>query len=159
KIGTGSITAAVTAALAFLCTLLADYVGVAELGIIAAAGILLCALATFFVLPALISLADQNTDPGRLPKPLEWNLPRGILPKFPLATLGVSAVVILGVGSQIVRIENHRILPRLRFDANLLNLQAQDADSVRLEHRLAEESSNPLLYAVSVADSERQMRE
>ena len=159
KIGTGSITAAVTAALAFLCTLLADYVGVAELGIIAAAGILLCALATFFVLPALISLADQNTDSGRLPKPLEWNLPRGFLGRFPLATLAVSAVVILGVGSQIVRIENHHILPRLRFDSNLLNLQAQDAESVRLERRLSEESSNPLLYAVSVADSERQMRE
>jgi predicted RND superfamily exporter protein len=159
KIGTASITAAVTAALAFLCTLLADYVGVAELGIIAAAGILLCALATFFVLPALISLADQNTDASRLPKPLEWNLPRGILGRFPLVTLAVSAVVILGVGSQIVRIENHRILPRLRFDSNLLNLQAQDAESVRLERRLSEESSNPLLYAVSVADSERQMRE
>jgi predicted RND superfamily exporter protein len=159
KIGTGTITAAVTAALAFLCTLLADYVGVAELGIIAAAGILLCALATFFVLPALISLADQNADSGRMPKPLEWNVPRKLLGRFPLATLAVSAVVVIGVGSQIVKIENHRIVPRLRFDSNLLNLQAQDAESVRLERRLSEESSNPLLFAVSVADSERQMRE
>ncbi len=132
KIGTGTITAAVTAALAFLCTLLADYVGVAELGIIAAAGIILCALATFFVLPALISLADQNTDSARLPKPLEGNLPRRLLGRFPLATLGVSAAVVLVVGLQVVkfeRFENHRILPRLRFDSNLLNLQAQDAES------------------------------
>jgi predicted RND superfamily exporter protein len=159
KIGTGTITAAVTASLAFLCTLLADYVGVAELGIIAAAGILLCALATFFVLPALISLADQNTDAARLPKPLEWSVPRKLLGRFPLATLAVSAVIVLGVGSQVVKFENRRIVPRLRFDSNLLNLQAQDAESVRLERRLSEESSNPLLYAVSVADSERQMRE
>jgi uncharacterized protein len=159
KIGTGTITAAVTAALAFLCTLLTDHVGVAELGIIAAAGIILCALATFFVLPALISLADQNTDSSRLPKPLEGNLPRRLLGRFPLITLAVSAAVVLVVGLQIVKFEHRRIVPRLRFDANLLNLQAQDADSVRLERRLFEESSNPLLYAVSVADSERQMRE
>lgn len=159
KIGTGSITAAVTAALAFLCTLLTDYVGVAELGIIAAAGILLCALATFFVLPALISLGDQNADPARLPKPLEWNVPRTLLGRFPLGTLAVSAVVVVVVGLQVVKFENRRIVPRIRFDSNLLNLQAQDADSVRLERRLSEESSNPLLYAVSIADSERQMRE
>ena len=159
KIGTGTITAAVTAALAFLCTLLTDHVGVAELGIIAAAGIMLCALATFFVLPALISLADQNTDSSRLPKPLEGNVPRRLLGRFPLVTLAVSAAMVLVVGLQVVKFEHRRIVPRLRFDANLLNLQAQDADSVRLERRLFEESSNPLLYAVSVADSERQMRE
>jgi uncharacterized protein len=159
KIGTGTITAAVTAALAFLCTLLTDHVGVAELGIIAAAGIVLCALATFFVLPALISLADQNADPGRLPKPLEGNVSRRLLGRFPLVTLAVSAAVVVVVGLQVVKFEHRRIVPRLRFDANLLNLQAQDAESVRLARRLFEESSNPLLYAVSVADSERQMRE
>ncbi len=35
----------------------------------------------------------------------------------------------------------------------------RNSESVRLEKRLYEESSSPLLYAVSVADSERQMRE
>ena len=159
KIGTGTITAAVTAALAFLCTLMTDHVGVAELGIIAAAGIMLCALATFFVLPALIALADQNTEASRLPKPLEGELPRKFLGRFPLATLGLSAAVVVGVGLQVVKFEHRRIVPRLRFDSNLLNLQAQDTESVRLAHRLFEESSNPLLYAVSIADSERQMRE
>jgi predicted RND superfamily exporter protein len=159
KIGTGSITAAVTAALAFLCTLMTDFVGVAELGIIAAAGILLCALATFFVLPALISLADQNADPARLPKPLEGNLPRRLLGRFPLVTLVVSAAVVVGIGLQVFKFENRRVTPRIRFDSNLLNLQAQDAESVRLERRLSDESSNPLLFAVSIADSERQMRE
>lgn len=159
RIGTGTITAAVTAALAFLCTLMTDYVGVAELGIIAAAGIVLSALATFFVLPALISLADQNADPARLPKPLEGNLTRKLLGRYPLATLVVSAAVVLAVGLQVVTFEHRRISPRIRFDSNLLNLQAKDSEAVRLERRLSEESSNPLLFAVSIADSERQMRE
>ena len=72
--GAASLTAAVTTALAFLCTLLADFSGVAELGIIAAAGIMLCALGTFFVLPALISLADENTDSSRLPRRFDGQL-------------------------------------------------------------------------------------
>jgi len=157
--GAASMTAAVTTALAFLCTLLTEYVGVAELGIIAAAGIMLCALGVFFVLPALISLADQNTDASRLPRPIEGERTRRLLGRFPLVTLCVSAVIVAGFALQIAKIDHRRIVSRVRFDANLLNLHAQDADAVRLERRLYEESSNPLLYAVSIADSERQMRE
>ena len=88
KIGTGSITAAVTAALAFLCTLLADHVGVAELGIIAAAGILLCALATFFVLPALFRWPIRTPTPDDCLNRSNGNLPLRFLGRFPLVTLG-----------------------------------------------------------------------
>ena len=157
--GTASMTAAVTTALAFLCTLLADFSGVAELGIIAAAGIMLCALGTYFVLPALISLADERADPSRLPQPFEGNLLRRGIGRLPLATLGVSVLVVLVIGAGIVKVERRHVASRIRFDANPLNLHAQNSESVRLEKRLYEESSSPLLYAVSVADSERQMRE
>jgi uncharacterized protein len=157
--GTASLTAAVTTALAFLCTLLADFTGVAELGIIAAAGIMLCAVGAFFVLPALISLADENTDAARMPRPFDGHLLRRAIGRMPLVALVVSAGLVLAVGSQIVKIERRHVAWRLRFDANPLSLHARNAESVRLERRLYEESSSPLLYAVSVADSERQMRE
>jgi uncharacterized protein len=157
--GTASMTTAVTAALAFLCTLASDHVGVAELGMITAAGIMLCALGAFFVLPALISLADRNADPNRLPHPFDGARARRGLARFPFPTLVVSAAVVVIVGLQIFRLENRRPVPRLRFDANLLNLHDQDAESVRLSHRLFDETSHPLLYAVSVTESENQMRE
>jgi uncharacterized protein len=157
--GAASLTAAVTTALAFLCTLLADFSGVAELGIIAAAGIGLCAVGTFFVLPALISLGDERSDASRLPHPFEGKLLRRGIGRLPLVTLALSVVVVLGVGSRIVKVERRHVASRIRFDANPLSLHARNSESVRLEQRLYEESSSPLLYAVSVADSERQMRE
>jgi uncharacterized protein len=157
--GTASLTAAVTTALAFLCTLLADFSGVAELGIIAAAGIMLCVLGTFFVLPALISLADENSESSRIPHPFDGKLVRRGLGRMPLVTLIVSALVVVGIGSQIVKVERRHVAWRIHFDANPLSLHAKNAESVRLERRLYDEASSPLLYAVSVADSERQMRE
>ncbi|HEV3301402.1 MAG TPA: MMPL family transporter [Planctomycetaceae bacterium] len=157
--GAASLTAAVTTALAFLCTLFADFSGVAELGIIAAAGIMLCALGAFFVLPALISIADENTDSSRLPRPFDGHFVRKGLGRLPLVALVLSVGLVLAVGSQIVKVERRHVAWRLRFDANPLSLHAKNAESVRLERRLYEESSSPLLYAVSVADSERQMRE
>ena len=73
--------------------------------------------------------------------------------------LVLSVGLVLAVGSQIVKVERRHVAWRIRFDANPLSLHAKNAESVRLERRLYEESSSPLLYAVSVADSERQMRE
>jgi uncharacterized protein len=157
--GTASLTAAVTTALAFLCTLLADFTGVAELGIIAAAGVMLCALGAYFILPALIALADENSDSSRLPRPFDGHLLRRGISRLPLAGLVISVGLVLAVGSQIVKIEHRHVAWRIRFDANPLSLHARNAESVRLERRLYEESSSPILYAVSVADSERQMRE
>jgi len=157
--GAASLTAAVTTALAFLCTLLADFSGVAELGIIAAAGIMLCALGTFFVLPALISIGDENAESSRLPRPFEGRLLRKGIGRLPLVGLILSVAVVLAVGSQIVKVERRHVAWRIHFDANPLSLHAKNAESVRLERRLYEESSSPLLYAVSVADSERKMRE
>ena len=157
--GTASLTTAVTTALAFLCTLLADFTGVAELGIIAAAGIMLCALGAFFVLPALIALADENTESSRLPRPFDGHVLRRGIGRLPVAALVISVGLVLAVGSQIVKIERRHVAWRIHFDANPLSLHARNAESVRLERRLYEESSSPLLYAVSVADSERQMRE
>src|SRR5262249_34064089 len=102
-IGAPTMTAAATAALAFLCTLLTDFVGVAELGIVAAAGIVLCVIGAFFVLPALVALADEKVSPARLPRPLEGNWLRKGIARWPLATLIASAILIVAAGLQVVR--------------------------------------------------------
>ena len=56
----GNLTAASTLALAFFAAILADFKAVAELGWIAGCGVLLCALACFTVLPALLMLFDRR---------------------------------------------------------------------------------------------------
>ena len=73
-VAVGNLTAATTLALAFFAAMLADFQAVAELGWIAGCGVLLCALACFTVLPALLMLFDRRapggahaTDVGRRP--------------------------------------------------------------------------------------------
>ena len=51
-----------TLALAFFAAMLADFQAVAELGWIAGCGVLLCALACFTVLPALLMLFDRRAN-------------------------------------------------------------------------------------------------
>ena len=83
SVGAGIVTAALTTALAFFCATFTQFLGVAELGIIAGGGILLCGVATFIVLPALISLSDQNVEPRKLPTPFDGHLLRGMTSRFP----------------------------------------------------------------------------
>src|SRR5438445_8656205 len=56
----GNLTAATTLALAFFAAMFADFQAVAELGWIAGCGVLLCALACFTVLPALLMIFDRR---------------------------------------------------------------------------------------------------
>src|SRR5207249_4984 len=57
-VGPSILIAAFTTALAFFAAMFADLKAVAELGWIAGCGVMLCALATFVVMPALLSLFD-----------------------------------------------------------------------------------------------------
>src|SRR5262249_4704665 len=64
-VGPGILTASFSTALAFFAAMLADFQAVAELGWIAGCGVILCAFATFTVLPALIALTDHRGSLGR----------------------------------------------------------------------------------------------
>ena len=71
-VAVGNLTAAATLALAFFAAMLADFQAVAELGWIAGCGVLLCALACFTVLPAVLTLVDRRPTvalPAALPHP------------------------------------------------------------------------------------------
>src|SRR5205807_427209 len=63
SVGHGILTAGTTAALAFFATMLADFQAVAELGWIAGSGVLLCAIACFTVLPALLVVTRRWCKP------------------------------------------------------------------------------------------------
>ncbi len=101
SVGSGIVTAALTTALAFFCATFTQFLGVAELGIIAGGGILLCGVATFIVLPALVSLSDQNVEPRKLPTPFDGHLVRGITSRFPRLVMILSALLIVGLGARL----------------------------------------------------------
>ncbi len=158
SVGTGIVTAALTTALAFFCASFTPFLGVAELGIIAGGGILLCALATFLVLPALVSLSDQSVEPKKLPTLFEGRLLRAAVGRQPWLVLLLSVGGLIGVGLMALDFGPEGIDSRVRYDSNLLNLQAEGLESVELQKRIFNDAQHSLLYAVSLADSPQEAR-
>jgi hopanoid biosynthesis associated RND transporter like protein HpnN len=156
-VGPSILTAASTTALAFFATMLADFRAVAELGWIAGWGVLFCALACFTILPAMIRLTDRRgllaplavvvTNGERQPvyQPLKdspaWLPGLTTRPRWVLAV----AIVLLVVGAALGT--------RLRYDHNLLAMQAAGLDSVKWEHELINATAGASWHAASIAQS------
>ena len=147
-VGPGILTGAVTTAIAFFVAGLTDFTGVAELGIIAGGGIILCCIAALTVLPAMIQLADAKRSAQVLPAPLDifgWMKPLFARPRALLAvTLTGTAVMSLGMS-------------RLWYDHNLLNLQPEGLESVELERKLLNESDQSVWFALSIAETREEL--
>ncbi len=143
-VGPGILTAAATTSLAFFCAIFTDFLGVAELGVIAGGGILLCALAAFFVMPSSISLVDRKTDPSRLPAQMKLNVISQVTSRWPLIVAVTSMALITIISSYGIRV---------KYDYNLLHLQADGIPSVELQKRLVQEPNSRTLFAVTTASS------
>ncbi|MBX3439490.1 MAG: MMPL family transporter, partial [Planctomycetaceae bacterium] len=87
----------------------------------------------------------------RLPTPFQGTLLRRMTSRRPLATTVITTLVLLGIGACGLSWEHGRFAPRAKYDANLLNLQADDVDSVIVQNRVFREARGSLLYAVSQA--------
>ncbi len=157
-VGTGIITAGVTAALAFFCVTFTEFRGVAELGVIAGGGILLCVVATFVVLPALVAVVDRRIEPAKIPAPFEANILRRLTARFPRLVLVASLVLTFGVGACAIEYRDGRLRWRVRYDYNLLKLQADGLEAVEVQKRLFQEANDSLLYAVAIADAPQEAR-
>lgn len=147
-VGPGVITGALTTALAFFVAGLTDFTGVAELGLIAGGGILLCCLAAVALLPALLCLLDRRRSGRELPTPLDissWIAPLVSRPRTTVA-LGAVFTAFLAAG-----------MTRLWYDHNLLNLQPEGIESVELERKLLSESDQSVWFALSIAESSEEL--
>lgn len=144
SVGPGITTGAISTAIAFFTASFTDFTGVAELGIIAAGGILLCWLAALTVLPAMIQLSDGARPLGSIPGPLNldvWLRPLFYKPRLALtATLLGTLALAFGM--------NH-----LWYDYNLLNLQPVGLESVQWEKELLAKSNQSAFFALSLANS------
>jgi hopanoid biosynthesis associated RND transporter like protein HpnN len=146
--GPAIITGAMTTVVAFFATGAASFTGIAELGIIAGGGILLCALAQLFVLPALVRVVDESSLGKRFPKPVPIHSAIALLMKAPrlIMAVGVAITLLAAIG-----------LKNMWFDYNLLNLQPENLESVALEHKLLTECDQSMWYAISIADTREQL--
>ena len=159
SVGGGIVTGAVTTSLAFFCATFTEFLGVAELGIIAGGGIMLCALAAFTFLPAIVTLADRNKEPHKLPTPFQARGLRYATLNHPGLVLILSLGLIGYIGYRSFDWSGPVPKPLVIYDHNLLHLQAEGLESVEAQKHIFESSDHSLLYAISVADTAEQARE
>ena len=141
------IMAAATVAMAFATFALTDFKGIAELGIIAAGGVFLCVLATFTVLPSMLILLERF----RKPAPSPGTVQRPHLSEHPFFSIifahprAVIAATLL--------LSTFCIYPTIfmRFDYNLMNLQAKGLQSVEYAYKLMRSKENSGYFAVVTA--------
>lgn len=152
-VGAGATVAALTVALAFMATLFTDVEGVRELGLLAGGGLLLCLAATLLIIPPLLAWFDP---PGRPPRhrPAGWWLSTldALIERRPLAVLAV-AVGLAAAGAALALVPGRDGRVRLRYEPNLLRLQPQGLESVRLAGEvLADDTVTGMFAAVVVED-------
>ncbi|MDI9403954.1 MAG: MMPL family transporter [Limnohabitans sp.] len=159
-VGPSTLAGAAGSAAVFFGAWFSDFGGLRELGVIAGAGLLLCALAMVTVLPALLALLDGGTarvpvsegtgaKPGRdtehredasdhapvSPQP-NWSSRQQIA----TACMPIIACLIF-------------IPAGLRFESNLLELQSPTLESVQWERRIFADSASASWFAASSAAS------
>lgn len=143
--GRSDLTSAFTTAAAFLTITWTDFTALAELGVIAASGVILCLVAMLVVLPAMLIVRDRRMKPEKLKKVRPFGIPRIAKlyrhPKRMLIACGIVTAIVVPFAF------------RTGFDNNLLNLQAEGLESVELEHLIIDKSSETTWFAHSIADT------
>ncbi|WP_437186589.1 MMPL family transporter [Planctomicrobium sp. SH668] len=158
EVGTGIITAAISTSLSFFCASFTNFLGVAELGIIAGGGIILCAVSTLIVLPAMLTLIDAKITPSKIPSPFTGVMLRNVINRYPRVVTCICLAIVVGIGSQAFIWKDGSLQSRVKYDYNLLNLQAKGLEAVDLQERIFAEANGSLLFAVSIADSPDNVR-
>ncbi len=154
--GPGMLLGALTAAGSFYVLALTDFRGLQELGIVSGSAILLAWLAMMTVFPATLMLVDRRHAgaPLRaLPRALELERVRvpllDLVAAHPRTVLTVAAIIsaVSGWG-----------LFGLRFDYNLLNLQAKGTESVTWEKKVLGAAGRSGFAALASASSLEEVR-
>jgi hopanoid biosynthesis associated RND transporter like protein HpnN len=155
--GPGMLLGAVTAGGTFFVLMLTDFRGLQELGFISGVSILLAWVAMMTVFPAVLVILDRRHDAlaaAAIPRAMKLesiHVPLvDQITRHPRTVLAVAALLTLlalwGVGY-------------VRFDYNLLNLQAAGTESVVWERRILSSAGRSGFAALASASSLEEVRE
>ena len=145
--GAGVVASAIIMALAFLMPMFTDFRGIAELGLISAAGLFMCMISAMLVFPAMVVIRDRNRalKPHLVKSPVTGGATR--LEAF------FKRPKLIVISATALTLALFAFAPRVRFDQNLLKLQAQSSEAVRFENALLKDSGRSSWFAVSLAHS------
>ncbi len=147
--GLAIVVGGVTTAAAFYMTLFVDFKGLRELGLIAGSGVLVCLFSMITLLPALIVLFDSRT--GKTAH-------AGAI-RVPLLEFSANRPIPVLVIAAIVTASGAFFLEGLPYNPNLLELQAQNLDSVKYERKLIENSAFSTWYAAFIVHDLDEVRD
>ncbi|MFB3788121.1 MAG: MMPL family transporter [bacterium] len=150
RAGSGILTGSVTTSVAFLLAMFTDFLGLAELGYVAGIGILFCLAAMLVTLPAFYVTHDRHFRRGeKLPVPLHLMGLRHAS-RYPRTLMAVIVTATLGLSEEIGNV---------RFNDNLLEMQAEGLESVEYENKLIEESEYSTWYCAFVKRTIEEVRQ
>jgi hopanoid biosynthesis associated RND transporter like protein HpnN len=146
-VGFSLLLCAATCVIGFLAFAPTDFVGVAELGVISAAGIVISLFASLTVLPALVTLLDPPLPSGH-PRIFD-SAAFARLVSFPVRRARAVRIGALALGAACAP-----FALGVRFDYNPLNLRVPDSDSVTAFNDLLDtEGASPWSAIVLAPDS------
>lgn len=148
-VGAGIVTGAVTTAAAFGAMALTPFSGVAEMGLIAAGGVLLCCISVMTGFPALLELLPHperilRTRHGGEGRPFAGRL--GLLLDRRPRTLLALSLLVVGAASLLAL--------QVRYDPDLVAIMPQNAEGVVWERRLATDDERSTWHAVVLVESD-----
>ena len=139
--GHAIVVGGITTAAAFYMTLFVDFQGLRELGFIAGSGVIICLFSMITLLPALIVLFEGAA--GKTPVANTIRMPLlGLPARRPVPLIAISTALTIG---------GLFLLEGLPYNPNLLELQAENLESVVYEKLLIENSEFSTWYAAFIA--------
>lgn len=145
-VGPGILTASLTVAAASAAMAFTSFSGVAEMGIIAAGGIVLCTLSIMCCLPAMLMLMPRPEDrlrshDGGVSRPYMGSLGLAFH-RHPAPVLALAAAIFVGVGW---------LATGTRYDPDLQKLMPTSTESVVWQKRLESDDEKSVWHAVVTA--------
>jgi predicted RND superfamily exporter protein len=147
--GLGVFTGAITSAGTFYAMCVGSFRGLRDLGFLVGTGILICAVAIVFLLPAMIAWNDGVRAAGR-----------GKVKSLHLQSLGLEhfisfsarhrRVVIVGIAG--LTIAASVLALRLEFDAGVDSLRSSEAPSFKVQKEIADKFGASLSYMMAIAE-------
>ena len=154
--GPGMLLSAITAAATFYVLILTDFRGLQELGFIAGSALLLSWVAMMFVFPAMLMLVDRrHLDRVGVTIPRAIRLERVHVPFVDWITSHPKTVL---AAATLLAAASVYGFGQVRFDFNLLNLQAEGTESVAWEKKILATSGRSGFAALSSASSLDELR-
>ena len=144
----GNASAVLTSSATFFVAWFTDFQGLRELGLIAGVGLLLCFLSMATVLPALLIITDRS------PRSRESSF-QGV--EFGLMDRLIRRPVQVVACSLAISVLLIPFAMNMKFERNLLELQATGIESAQWERRIASDSDSATWFAAVMVDSREEV--